>query len=29
MAYCGIPATIEAFKVAEEVLAERGLMKPK
>jgi 4-carboxymuconolactone decarboxylase len=22
--YCGIPATIEAFKVAEEVLKERG-----
>ena len=26
VAYCGIPATIEAFKVAEEVLAERGLI---
>jgi 4-carboxymuconolactone decarboxylase len=26
-AYCGIPATIEAFKVAEEVLKERGLLK--
>jgi 4-carboxymuconolactone decarboxylase len=25
VAYCGIPATIEAFKVAEAVLAERGL----
>jgi 4-carboxymuconolactone decarboxylase len=29
VAYCGIPATIEAFKVAEEVLAERRLTKPK
>ncbi len=27
VAYCGIPATIEAFKVAEEVLKERGLLK--
>jgi 4-carboxymuconolactone decarboxylase len=27
VAYCGIPATIEAFKVAEEVLRERGLLK--
>jgi 4-carboxymuconolactone decarboxylase len=27
VAYCGIPATIEAFKVAEEVLTERGLLK--
>ena len=26
VAYCGIPATIEAFKVAEAVLKERGLM---
>ena len=26
VAYCGIPATIEAFKVAEEVLQERGLL---
>ena len=26
VAYCGIPATIEAFKVAEAVLTERGLM---
>jgi 4-carboxymuconolactone decarboxylase len=29
VAYCGIPATIEAFKVAEEVLAERGVEMPK
>ena len=29
VAYCGIPATIEAFKVAEEVLAERGLIQRK
>lgn len=27
VAYCGIPATIEAFKVAEAVLKERGLLK--
>ncbi|HRD74356.1 MAG TPA: carboxymuconolactone decarboxylase family protein [Hyphomicrobiaceae bacterium] len=27
VAYCGIPATIEAFKVAEKVLKERGLLK--
>ena len=27
VAYCGIPATIEAFKVAEAVLRERGLLK--
>jgi len=27
VAYCGIPATIEAFKVAEDVLKERGLLK--
>ncbi len=27
VAYCGIPATIEAFKVAERVLKERGLLK--
>ncbi|MFM9846317.1 MAG: carboxymuconolactone decarboxylase family protein [Hyphomicrobiaceae bacterium] len=27
VAYCGIPAAIEAFKVAEEVLKERGLLK--
>lgn len=27
VAYCGIPATIEAFKVAESVLKERGLLK--
>ncbi len=27
VAYCGIPATIEAFKVAEAVLQERGLLK--
>ena len=27
VAYCGIPATIEAFKVAETVLKERGLLK--
>lgn len=27
VAYCGIPATIEAFKVAEAVLKERGVMK--
>jgi 4-carboxymuconolactone decarboxylase len=27
VAYCGIPATIEAFKVAEGVLKERGLLK--
>ena len=27
VAYCGIPATIEAFKVAEAVLRERGEMK--
>ncbi len=27
VAYCGIPATIESFKVAEEVLKERGLLK--
>ena len=26
VAYCGIPATIEAFKVAETVLRERGLL---
>jgi 4-carboxymuconolactone decarboxylase len=26
VAYCGIPATIEAFKVAEAVLGERGLL---
>ena len=26
-AYCGIPASIEAFKVAEAVLKERGLLK--
>lgn len=26
VAYCGIPATIEAFKVAERVLKERGLL---
>jgi 4-carboxymuconolactone decarboxylase len=26
VAYCGIPATIEAFKVAEAVLTERGLL---
>lgn len=26
VAYCGIPATIEAFKVAEAVLKERGLL---
>lgn len=27
VAYCGIPATIEAFKVAEAVLKERGVLK--
>lgn len=27
VAYCGIPATIEAFKVAEAVLKERGKLK--
>ncbi len=27
VAYCGIPATIEAFKAAEEVLRERGVLK--
>jgi 4-carboxymuconolactone decarboxylase len=27
VAYCGIPATIEAFKVAEAVLRERGHLK--
>ena len=27
VAYCGLPATIEAYKVAEEVLGERGLLK--
>jgi 4-carboxymuconolactone decarboxylase len=27
VAYCGIPATLEAFKVAEEVVKERGLLK--
>lgn len=27
VAYCGIPATIEAFKVAETVLKERGVLK--
>lgn len=27
VAYCGIPATIEAFKVAEAILRERGLLK--
>ena len=27
VAYCGIPATIDAFKVAEEILKERGLVK--
>ena len=27
VAYCGILATIEAFKVAEAVLRERGLLK--
>ena len=27
VAYCGIPATIEAFKVAEAVLKDRGLLK--
>lgn len=27
VAYCGIPATIEAFKAAEEVLRERGALK--
>jgi len=26
VAYCGIPAAIEAFKVAEAVLTERGLL---
>ncbi len=26
VAYCGIPATIEAFKVAETVLKQRGLL---
>lgn len=26
VAYCGIPATIESFKVAESVLRERGLL---
>jgi len=29
VAYCGIPATIEAFKVAESVLGERGLLPKK
>ena len=27
VAYCGIPASIEAFKAAEEVLRERGVLK--
>lgn len=27
VAYCGIPATVEAFKVAERVLKERGVLK--
>ena len=26
VAYCGIPATLDAMKVAEEVLKERGLL---
>lgn len=26
VAYCGLPATIEAYKVAEDVLKERGLL---
>ena len=25
--YCGLPAAIDAFRVAEEVLRERGLLK--
>ncbi len=25
--YCGLPATIDSFRVAEEVLKERGLLK--